>query len=150
MICRPIGPIFFFVCLFVFLLLFFVVLIFLLSFPWTNKINLVSPNVLSLELILRAVLFLKKLNHRILSSHICLLQNILIHLFTSKGSWFITKKLINKWMNKNLFCEKMKKGFGTANPFFSGLGMYFYWLWYLMWSDCLLLHLKHVSLGFNV
>ena len=46
--------------------------------------------------------------------------------------------------------KKRKKGFWTINSFFSGLGMYFYWLWYLIWSDGCLLHLKDVSLGFNV
>ena len=33
---------------------------------------------------------------------------------------------------------------------FSGLRMYFYRLWYLIWSDGCLLYFKHVSLGFDV
>ena len=84
------------------------------------------------------------MTHTILSSHFRLSQNSLIDLLTSKGSCFITKK------NKELFCKKRKKGFWTTNPFFSGLRMYFYWLWYLIRSDGCLLHLKHVSFGFDI
>ena len=80
------------------------------------------------------------MKHTILSSQFCLFQNSLIdHLF-SKGSCFIAKK-------ENAVLQKKKKGFWTKNPFFSGLRMYFYRLWYWIWSDCCLLHLNHVSLG---
>ena len=77
-----------------------------------------------------------------------LFQNRLIDLLTSKDSCVITTNI--------KCCFTKKKGFGfwegfwTANPFFSGLRMYFHRLWYLLWSDYCLLHLNHVSLGFNV
>ena len=55
---------------------------------------------------------------------------------------------------KMLFYKKRVLGFGKGfelqTHFFSGLRMYFHRLWYLLWSDCCLLHLNHVSLGFNV
>ena len=83
------------------------------------------------------------MKHTILSSHFCLFQNSLIDLLTSKGSCFITKNI------KCCFAKKRKKGFWTTNPFFSGLRMYFYRLWYLIWSDGCLLYCKHISLDFN-
>ena len=57
---------------------------------------------------------------------------------------FITKKY------KMLFCKK-KKTFLSYKPIFlRSKDMYFYQVWYLIWSDGCLLHLKHVLLGFNV
>ena len=85
------------------------------------------------------------MKHTILSSHFCLFQNSLIDLLTSKDSSFITKKIQNAVLQ-----TQRKKGFWTTNPFFSGLRMNFYRLWYLIWIDGCLLHLKHVSLCFNV
>ena len=92
----------------------------------------------------------KKLKYTVLSSYFCLFQNCLIDLLTSKGSCFKTKI-------KNIKCcfakkkeKKKKKVFWTANPFFSGLKMYFYRFWYLTCRDGCFLHLMHVPLGFNL
>ena len=88
--------------------------------------------------------FLKILKYTILSSDFCLFQNNLIDLLTSKGLNFITKKF------KMLLCKKKEERALNYKPIFSGLGMYFCRSWYLPWNDGCLLHLKHVSLGFNV
>ena len=85
------------------------------------------------------------MKYTIWSSHFCLFQNSLIDLLTLKGSYFIIKKL------KMLFCKKKEKeSVLNWKLIFSGLRMYFYRLWYLIWSDGCLLYLKHVSIGFDV
>ena len=53
--------------------------------------------------------------------------------------------------NKNrCFGEKRKKEFWTTNPFFSGLRMYFYWLWYLIWSYGCIFSMSHWVLTFFI
>ena len=84
------------------------------------------------------------MKYTILSSHFCLFQNSLIDLLTLKGSYFIIKKY------KMLFCKKEEESVLNCKLIFSGLRMYFYRLWYLIWSDGCLLYFKHVSLGFDV
>ena len=81
------------------------------------------------------------MKYTILSSHFCLFQNSLIDLLTSKVSCFTLKKY------KMLFYKKKKKGFWTTNSLFWDLSMYFYRLWYLIWSHGCLLRLRLASLG---
>ena len=51
---------------------------------------------------------------------------------------------------KTYLPQVREKGFWTTKQFFSGLWMNFDRLWYLIWSDVCLSHLKHISLGLDL